>query len=193
MADEHRPNEQEQEHQRGHDATEAEHEDRAEVDILRSELGAVSERLAALEADYQACLDKMLRARADLENTRRRHTGDLERAREAGIDAAVLPVLGVYDDLGRALQAAEQGDPATIVPGVRGVRESLERSLEAIGVRRVGDVGDAFDPAHHEALAVVPAGEGREPGVIAEVFETGFLRGERLVRPARVVVVDPAS
>ena len=160
-----------------------------EVEILRTELSAASERLAALEAEHQACVDKMLRARADLENTRRRHAQEVERAREAGLDAALLPVLAVFDDLGRALQAAETGDPSSILPGVRGVRESLERSLESIGVLRVGDVGDAFDPDHHEALAVVPAGAGREPGAIAEVFEAGFVRGERLVRPARVVVV----
>ncbi|TVR93980.1 MAG: nucleotide exchange factor GrpE [Trueperaceae bacterium] len=165
-------------------------DDLAEVDILRSELSAASERLTALEAEHQACLDKMLRARADLENTRRRHAQEVERAREAGVDAALLPVLGVFDDLGRALQAAETGDPSSILPGVRSVRESLERSLEGIGVQRVGDVGDTFDPDRHEALAVVPAGAGREPGAIAEVFEAGFVRGERLVRPARVVVVQ---
>jgi molecular chaperone GrpE len=74
-----------------------------EVEILRTELSAASERLAALEAEHQACLDKMLRARADLENTRRRHAQELERARESGVDAAILPVLAVFDDLGRAL------------------------------------------------------------------------------------------
>ena len=162
-----------------------------EAQILRHELSAASERLAALEAEHQSVQDKLLRARADLENTRRRHTLELERAREAGLDAALLPVLAVYDDLGRALQAAEGADPASIVPGVRGVRESLERTLEGIGVHRVGDVGEPFDPARHEALAVVPAGDGRAPGAIAEVFEAGFVRGERLVRPARVVVVEP--
>ena len=186
MTDEQRPNDHERH------AREDDHDERSEVDILRDELRAASERLAVLEADHQACLDKMLRARADLENTRRRHAAEIARAREAGIDAVVLPMLAVYDDLARALQAADSADPASIVPGVRTVRDTLERSLEGIGVTRVGNVGEAFDPGHHEALAVVPAGEGREPGVIAEVFEAGFVRGERLVRPARVVVVDPA-
>ena len=163
-----------------------------EVDILRSELLAVSERLTTLEAEYQACHDKLLRARADLENTRRRHLSELDRAREAGLDAAVLPVLAVYDDLGRALRAAESGDdPGSIVPGVRSVRDSLERSLASLGINRVGDVGEAFDPDQHEAIAVVPARGDRDPGAIAEVFEAGFVRGERLVRPARVVVVEP--
>ncbi len=197
MSDERRVNDEEQFDGRDHEAPQPEApetgpDEHEEIDILRSELRAVSERLAALESDYQACLDKMLRARADLENTRRRQRGELDRAREAGIDAAVLPVLDVYDDLGRALRAAEVGEAASIVPGVRAVRDSLERSLESIGVKPVGAVGDEFDPSHHEAMAVVPAGEGLQPGAIAEVFETGFLRGERLVRPARVVVVEQA-
>ncbi len=189
MADDERRDDHQAEPRDGQDPTRVA-DDLAEVDILRSELSAASERLTALEAEHQACLDKMLRARADLENTRRRHAQEVERAREAGVDAALLPVLGVFDDLGRALQAAETGDPSSILPGVRSVRESLERSLEGIGVQRVGDVGDTFDPDRHEALAVVPAGAGREPGAIAEVFEAGFVRGERLVRPARVVVVQ---
>lgn len=191
MTGEQRPNDHERQDHEPQDH-EGDHDERTEVDILRDELRAAGERLSVLEADHQACLDKMLRARADLENTRRRHAAEITRAREAGIDAVVLPVLAVYDDLVRALQAADSGDPAGIVPGVRAVRDTLERSLEGIGVTRVGDVGEVFDPAHHEALAVVPVGEGREPGVIAEVFEAGFVRGERLVRPARVVVVDPA-
>ena len=180
------------EHDHQHEAHERDADTGSELDeaeILRHELSAASERLAALEVEHQALQDKVLRARADLENTRRRHALELDRAREAGLDAALLPVLAVYDDLGRALQAAEGADPGSIVPGVRSVRESLERSLEGLGVQRVGDVGDAFDPDRHEALAVVPAGEGRAPGAIAEVFEAGFVRGERLVRPARVVVV----
>ncbi len=168
--------------------------ERGEVDILRHELRSASDRLAALEAEHQSCHDKLLRARADLENTRRRHLAELERAREAGLDAAILPVLAVYDDLGRALRAAETSEAADaggIVEGVRGVRDGLERSLSTLGVNRVGEVGDEFDPTHHEAIAVVPAQGGRQAGAIAEVFEAGFLRGERLVRPARVVVVEP--
>jgi len=175
------------------DASDAGASPEAELDeasIVRRELQAVSERLSALESEHQQALDKALRARADLENTRRRHALEVERAREAGLDAAILPVLAVFDDLGRALQAAESGDPSTIVPGVRSVRDGLERALEGLGVQRVGSVGEAFDPDRHEALATVPAGEGREPGAIADVFEAGFVRGERLVRPARVVVVE---
>jgi molecular chaperone GrpE len=161
-----------------------------EVDVLRRELGRVHEALEAARIEIEELKDRALRARADLENARRRAGGELDRAREAGLDSALTPVLTVYDDLGRALQAAESGDPAAIVPGVRAVRESLERKLAALGVERVGSVGEAFDPDRHEALTTVPAQGDAQPGTIADVFEAGFVRNERLIRPARVVVYE---
>ncbi|MEJ2358358.1 MAG: nucleotide exchange factor GrpE [Deinococcales bacterium] len=132
---------------------------------------------------------RYLRSRAELENYRRRAADDVERAREAGLDSAVLAVLTVFDDLGRALQAAEASDdPTSIVPGVRAVKESLERNLENLDIRPIGEPGEPFDPNEHEALTAVPLIADAEPGTIADVFQAGFKRGDRLVRPARVVV-----
>lgn len=160
-----------------------------EVDILRSELTRLQEQLREARREAEDFRDRYLRSRADLENYRRRTASDVEQAREAGLDSAVLTVLTVFDDLGRALQAAEASDdPGSIVPGVRAVKESLERSLENLDIRPIGRQGEAFDPNEHEALTAVPPTGGAEPGTIADVFQAGFKRGERLVRPARVVV-----
>jgi molecular chaperone GrpE len=175
--------------------TPAEREDapQTELEILRGELAALQERLETAERRLEEEQSRALRARAELDTVRRRATGDQDRAREAGLDTAVLPVMAVYDDLRRALQAAEAGDPASIVPGVRAVMESLERNLERLDIERVGDPGQPFDPDLHEALTSTPVAEGAEPGTIAEVFEAGFKRGDRLVRPARVVVYQDAD
>lgn len=159
-----------------------------EADILREELAAAREQLEEAQRQSEEMQDRFLRARADLENYRRRAEGDRERAREAGLDMALLTVMEVYDDLLRALQVAETGDPASIVPGVRQVSEGLERRLEALGIARVGEVGDDFDPDVHEALSTVPTDNPEQQGRIAEVFQAGFRKGERLVRPARVLV-----
>ena len=165
-----------------------------EVDILRSELARTQEQLGEAQREAAEYRDRFLRSRAELETFRRRAAGDVERAREAGLDSAVLAVLTVFDDLGRALQAAETtDDPATIVPGVRAVRESLERSLENLDIRPVGEKGEPFDPNQHEALTAVPLADGAEPGTIADVFQAGFRRGDRLVRPARVLVYKDAD
>lgn len=165
----------------------------AELQILRGELTALQERVAAAEtalADQEA---RALRARAEADTVRRLAASEQGRARDAGMDAAILPVLAVHDDLRRALAAAESGDPASIVPGVRAVLETLQRELGKLEIERVGDPGEVFDPDLHEALTAVPLADGAEPGTIADVFEAGFRRGERLIRPARVIVYQDDS
>ncbi len=159
----------------------------SEVEILRDELHKAQEALTEAKQHADELKDKYLRARADLDNYRRRQGQELERARDAGLDSAVLTVLAVYDDLSRALSMATD-DPAKLIPGVEAVKSGLERNLEALGITAFGSKGEAFDPDLHEALSTVPLAEGAEPGTIAEVFQVGFKRDERLIRPARVTV-----
>lgn len=162
-----------------------------EADILRAELEHARERASALEEDLAEANNRALRTRAEMETMRRRLLAEVELARTQGRDEALMPVLAVYDDLERALTAAtESGEPGSIVTGVQLVKDNLERALEGLGVRRVGYVGERFDPEYHEALTTVRAGPGRLPGTIAQVFVPGFVQGERLVRVARVVVVE---
>ena len=161
-----------------------------EADIFRSELKRVREEREALEQQLAEAESRFLRARAELDTMRRRMAGELDLARAAGVDSAVMPVLTVYDDLERALAAAaKSGDSGSIVPGVIAVKEGLLRALDSLGISVMGLVGEHFDPERHEALAIVPASEGEEPGAIHEVFEAGFMHGDRLVRAARVTVV----
>lgn len=163
-----------------------------ELEILRGELASVERRAQDAEREAEEARGRALRARAELDTVRRRAAGEEARARDAGLDSALLPVMSVFDDLRRALKAAEAGEPEQIVPGVRSVMEGLERNLERLDIRRVGEVGDAFDPDLHEALTSVPSPGNAQAGTIAEIFETGFRHGERLIRPARVVVYqDP--
>ncbi len=160
-----------------------------EADILRSELQRLQEENERLEQEVTSANERHLRARAELETMRRRMQGEAELARERGVDSALLPALRVYDDLERALDAAAKtDDPSSIVPGVRTVKESLLRDLGTLGVELVGQPGERFDPNLHEALTVVPLRDEAEPGTIDQVFEAGFVQGERLVRVARVTV-----
>ncbi|MDF1522276.1 MAG: nucleotide exchange factor GrpE [Trueperaceae bacterium] len=159
-----------------------------EVDVLRGELGRVREALDEARAEAAEAQDRALRARADLENLRRRSRADLERAHGAGLDAAIRPVLTVHDDLERAIEAGRVGDPAAILPGVEAVLAALLRQLEGLGLTKTGEVGEPFDAERHEALTTVPVPEPELAGTIQSVFEAGFLHGDRLVRPARVVV-----
>ena len=160
-----------------------------EVDILRAELDRLQSELSEAQSLADENKNKWLRSRAELDNYRRRAAQDVERARESGMDSALLTVMSVYDDLGRALKAADDAaDPSTILPGVRSVRDSLERNLDTLGLKKVGEIGEAFNPDFHEALTALPTENPQQAGTIADVFEIGFVKGERLVRPARVVV-----
>jgi len=153
----------------------------SEAEVLRADL----ERAQAEVGDFK---NRFLRARADLENYRRRAAQDVARAREAGLDSAILPLLAVYDDLGRALSMADEGDPSRLIPGIQAVREGLKRNIQALGMAEIGQAGEPFDPDFHEALTAVPTQNAEQVNTIAEVVQTGFVKDERLVRPARVVV-----
>jgi molecular chaperone GrpE len=157
-----------------------------EVAILRETLATKEKELEAMKVTVDDYKDKYLRSQADLQTYRRRVQGDIERARDAGLESALLPVMSVYDDLGRALAMATE--PEKLIPGIQSVREGLERNLDMLGIKKVGEKGEMFNPELHEALTMVPVTEGAEPGTIAEVYAVGFMKNDKLVRPAKVVV-----
>jgi molecular chaperone GrpE len=163
------------------------------VEVWRAELERAQLALEGALRERQEAEERALRARAELDTLRRRQAGELERARLQGLDAALLPVLVVHDDLERALAAAAKSDnPASIVPGVEAVLAGLVRSLELLGLTPTGAVGEAFDANLHEAVMAVPSDDPERVGQIQSVFEVGFRQGERLVRPARVIVYQEA-
>ena len=158
-----------------------------DVEVLRSELAQAHEKLSRAQEETADFKNRFLRARADLENYRRRAAQDVARAREAGLDSAVITVLSTYDDLERALRVGSD-DPGKLIPNLKAVQESLERNLEALGIVKVGAKGDNFNPDVHEALTALPTEDASTADTIAEVVQVGFTKDERLVRPARVVV-----
>jgi len=94
----------------------------------------------------------------------------------------------VLDDLERTLEAAERHEEAALVDGVRLVERSLRKALEKEGVVEIETEG-AFDPHVHEAL-LTQARKGAEPGSVVEVLQRGYRLGDRVVRPARVIVAE---
>jgi molecular chaperone GrpE len=141
------------------------------------------ERLRARVAELE---DLWRRALADLDNLRKRMTRELEaqrRAQRAEVTAAWLPVL---DDLERALQHAES-DPASVIEGVRGIRDRAVATLRDLGYPRRDDLGVPFDPARHSAVAVRTDTDA-PPGTVVEVHQPGYGDDEDQLRPALVSV-----
>ena len=146
-----------------------------------------AERAGADEPDYK---DLYLRARADMENVRKRARRDVGAAEARGIGRLAKELLPALDNFDRALAAAEaeEGDGEHhLTKGIRLVQQELIGALTRIGIEVESPQGEAFDPHRHEALAQHPV-EGTEAGTIVEVWQPGYRYQETILRPAKVVV-----
>ena len=130
--------------------------------------------------------DSRLRALADLDNLRKRCASLAERAAADATAAVAADWLPVVDDLDRALEHS-QADPEVIIQGVRSVRDQALRVLAGLGYPRRDDVGAAFDPARHDAVAVRSEPDAAT-GTVINVVRPGYGDGEHMLRPAQVVV-----
>jgi len=143
------------------------------------------DEVAALQAERDELFDRLQRLAAEFDNFRKRsareQAGLIGRANER----LVKELLPVLDDLGRALEAAEEHEGAKLEEGVRLVHRSLADLLAKEGLAEI-DTDGKFDPHVHEALLSQPSDE--EEGTVIEVVQKGYKLGDRVLRPARVVV-----
>jgi molecular chaperone GrpE len=140
-------------------------------------------------------LDLAKRTKADFENFRKRMAAEVQAAAVRGKAELILGLLGVVDNLERALAAAEidpDSDDAPAEPLAQGFLLTYRELCEALkktGVESFDPAGKTFDPSWHEALSKLPA-DGVESGVVVETMQKGYRLGEQLIRPARVVVAE---
>jgi molecular chaperone GrpE len=149
----------------------------------------IEERLAALEAERDEHLNDLKRVAADFENYRKRVARDQESLVARAHERLVKELLPVLDDLERALAAAEEHEEAKLEEGVRLVHQELRDALKREGLAEI-ETNGRFDPHVHEALLSQPSGDQAE-GTVLEVVQKGYRLGDRVVRPARVVVAAP--
>jgi molecular chaperone GrpE len=145
----------------------------------------LEEKLAALEAERDEYLNDLKRVAAEFENYRKRAARDQESLVARAHERLVKELLPVLDDLERALAAAEDHEEATLEEGVRLVHRELAAALAHEGLAEIETNGH-FDPHVHEALLSQPSSE--EEGSVIEVVQKGYRLGDRVLRPARVVV-----
>ena len=148
----------------------------------------LEEQVAALEAERDEHLNDLKRVAAEFENYRKRVLRDQESLVARAHERLVKELLPVLDDLERALAAAEQHEEATLEEGVRLVHRELAAALQREGLAEI-ETNGRFDPHVHEALLSQPS--EAEEGSIIEVVQKGYALGDRVVRPARVVVAAP--
>jgi molecular chaperone GrpE len=146
----------------------------------------------ALRAETAALKEQVLRYAAEAENTRRRAEREANDARAYAIQKFARDLLGVADNLARALtaQPADNGDTAVknFVVGVEMTEKELQGAFERNGLKKIDPAkGEKFDPHKHQAMMEQPAADV-PPGAVIQVLQAGYELLGRLVRPAMVVV-----
>ena len=149
----------------------------------------LEERLALLERERDEYLADLKRVAADFDNFRKRAARDHESLVSRAHERLVKELLPVLDDLERALVAAEEHEEAKLEEGVRLVHRELRSALSKEGLVEIETDG-AFDPHVHEALLTQPSDQ--DDGAILEVIQKGYRLGDRVLRPARVVISQEA-
>jgi molecular chaperone GrpE len=147
---------------------------------------AVGGLVADLEAQLAERTSDLQRLQAEYANYRRRVDRDRQAVGEAALASVFANLLPVLDDIDRARAHGE------VVDGFARVADGLEATLTKLGLERFGDAGESFDPTLHEALTHGFSADVAEP-VCAEVFQPGYRVGERVLRPARVAVLEPTA
>ena len=144
--------------------------------------------LAEVTRERDEYLDALQRLKAEFDNYRKRAARDQEQLVARAHERLAKELLPVLDDLERALDAAEEHEEAQLEEGVRLVHRSLVEALEKEGVAEIETDG-RFDPHVHEALLSQPDDE-KESGAILDVLQKGYRIGDKVLRPARVIVVE---
>jgi molecular chaperone GrpE len=148
----------------------------------------------ALAKEVAEARDKMLRTLAEMENLRKRTAREVADARTYGISGFARDVIDIADNLQRALdavpvEARAAADPGlkALIEGVELTERSLHNALEKNGVRKFDPAGEKFDPNVHQAMYEIPD-PSVPAGTIAQVIQSGYMIGERVLRPALVGV-----
>lgn len=146
-------------------------------------------KIAELEGRLAEMSDAYLRAKAEVENIRRRSEEDLAKARKFAVEGFAESMLPVMDSMDAAI-ATPGAAVETVLEGVHATRRQLASALERNKVVEVNPAAGAkFDPHQHQAISVVPAEQ--DANTVVAVLQKGFLIADRVLRPALVTVAAP--
>jgi molecular chaperone GrpE len=148
----------------------------------------------ALNAENAALKDRVLRTLAEMENLRRRTEREVSDAKTYGVSAFARDMLGVVDNLSRALESLPENARAgaddvlkSLIDGVELTARDLHAALARHGVKKLEPQGEKFDPNFHQAIFETPD-ETVPSGTVTKVVQSGWTIGDRVLRPAMVGV-----
>jgi molecular chaperone GrpE len=153
----------------------------------KNETIALKKMVADHKKETDQMREAMMRARADLENARRRFEREQKESQLYAAEKTLKAMIPVVDDLDLALANLPEGEDAKITEGIKLVHRKFLQALESQGAKTFYPVGEAFDPSSHEALMEMES-EEVETGHIVQVFQRGWTLNSRLLRPAKVII-----
>ncbi len=155
---------------------------------------SLENRIRILEEESIDLKDKLLRKQADFENFRKRMLRERDEAARYANAALLSDLIGVIDDFERAIKSAEEArDFAGFLTGISMIEKQLVEMLETRwGLKRFASIGNGFDPNKHEAVLKVEGPADSKPTVV-EDYQKGYFLHERVLRPAKVKVMVPAT
>ena len=152
------------------------------------EITQLREALASLKGEMDRYRDEALRARAEVDNARKRAQRDVEAAHKFGLERLVDALIPVKDSLDLGLDAAQAAtDIKPLQEGMALTQQMFQTALEKIGVVVIEPTGGKFDPERHQAM-MMEASTAAEPGSVLRVLQKGYALHDRVVRPAMVIV-----
>ena len=166
-----------------------------EEPVLAGEPAETGDRLDDVDALTAQLAERTLdlqRVQAEFLNYKRRVDRDRDLIRENATYVVLAPITEVLDTIDRARESASR-EGEELEGGLKTVAEQLERIVTGLGLTKFGAVGDAFDPAIHDALSHIGEDPEVEVTTCKVVAKSGYRIGDRVVRAAQVLVVDPAT
>jgi len=167
-----------------------------EVDTMEVEASAqdLSKLLDEAQKKADEHYEQLMRAHAEIENLKRRHAQEIEKAHKYALDKFVNELLGVWDslELGHAAAQDDSADVAKLREGTELTLKMLSDVMNKFGVEQHNPQGEPFNPELHQAMSMQPR-DDVEPNTVVTVVQKGYSLNGRLVRPAMVMVSQAAS
>lgn len=168
------------------DASEATAEvETVDVDKLNAELAALRKQAEAEKNKAAEMTDSARRIQAEFDNYRRRMNDNSRRVRDDATAEVLVKIVPVLDTIAQALKMI---DDEKVAGGVKMIGDEITKLLGSYGVTEIEAEGKEFDPKFHEAVMQMPAETEEQKDTVKEVFQKGYKMGDKVIRPARVIV-----
>ncbi len=156
-----------------------------DVDKLNAELASLRKQAEAEKTKAAEMTDSARRIQAEFDNYRRRMNDNSRRVRDDATAEVLVKIVPVLDTIAQALKMI---DDEKVAGGVKMIGDEITKLLGSYGVTEIEAEGKEFDPKLHEAVMQMPAETEEQKDTVKEVFQKGYKMGDKVIRPARVIV-----